>query len=247
MKNKLMNGYITFCIYALIGWIYEVLWLWFVVPPRQFENRGVLFGPFLPIYGFGMLILLFCLKTFMTKKHELQNPLYMGISTSVLTTFFYTSFIEYTTPRIHNILEYLKSYGIGLLIANIIVFVIVYLVVNKTKNEKLKKFDTTIILVFILVWLITTTIEFISHFVIDNYFHKILWDYTKDFLNINGRVTWDASRNFALGGTLLLFGVQPKINNFLNNTKEKNKILITLIIGIPMLLDFIFHTFLKLI
>ena len=100
---------------------------------------------------------------------------------------------------------------------------------------------------FILVWLITTTIEFISHFVIDNYFHKILWDYTKDFLNINGRVTWDASRNFALGGTLLLFGVQPKINNFLNCTKEKNKILITLIIGIPMLLDFIFHTFLKLI
>ena len=77
MKNileKYSKYYITFCIYALIGWLYEVFWMWFVVPPKHFINRGVLLGPFLPIYGFGMLILLFLLHKFMSKKHELNKP-----------------------------------------------------------------------------------------------------------------------------------------------------------------------------
>ena len=53
--KKFADYYLTFCVYALIGWLYEVLWMWFVVPPKHFINRGVLLGPFLPIYGFGML------------------------------------------------------------------------------------------------------------------------------------------------------------------------------------------------
>jgi uncharacterized membrane protein len=247
MKTKFIDGYLTFCVYALVGWLYEVLWLWFVVPPKHFVNRGVLIGPFLPIYGFGMLILLYCLKKFISKKHELQNPLFMVVSTFIVTTLIFTTVIQCTVPKIYNVLEYLKSYGLGLLLANIIVLAIIYTIVSKTNNKKIKQFDTTIIIVFLFVWLITTTLEYISHFVIDKGFHTILWDYTKDFLNINGRVTWGASRNFAIGGTFLLYTIQPIVDKLLNRMKDKQKLIAVLIIGIPMLLDFILHVILKII
>lgn len=247
MKKDFSNCYITFCIYALIGWVYEVLWLWFVVPPKHFVNRGVLIGPFLPIYGFGMLILLTCLKKFQAKQHEIQEPKYMILATTIITTFIYTTIIEYTTPKIYSVMEYLKHYGLGLFITNIIVFFIVYLLVKKTTIKKIRTLDTTIVLVFLWIWLITTGIEYISHFIIDTFFHISLWDYTNDFLNINARVNWDASRNFAIGGTLLLYTIQPMINRILKKMKEKEKWLITLVIGIPMLLDFILHVVLKII
>ena len=131
--------------------------------------------------------------------------------------------------------------------ANIVNILIVYLVMKLTNNKELKELDITIILVFLAIWIITTVIEYISHYAIDKLTGKLLWDYTKDFLNINARVNWDASRNFAIGGTFLLYTTQPLINKYLPKLKDNKKILITCIIGIPMLLDFILHVLLKVI
>lgn len=64
-------------------------------------------------------------------------------------------------------------------------------------------------------------------------------------LNINKRVNWDASRNFAIGGTLLLYTIQPILNTFLKNTKLNKKIIISLCIGIPMFIDIIYHVIFK--
>lgn len=240
--DKFSNYYIIFCIYALIGWIYEVLWMRFVVEPHEFINRGVLFGPFLPIYGFGMLLLYFLLKKFISKKHPLSNFKYLVISSIVIVTFIYTTIIEYTTPKIYNVLFYLKHYGIGLLIVNIIVLLIIYFI--SKSNKKIKNIDCTIILVFLIIWIVTTLLEYVSHYVIDVYSHKMLWDYTYDFLNINARVNWDASRNFAIGGTALLYLVQPFIDKFLKNSKNKTKYIIVLIVGIPMFIDFLVNVIL---
>ena len=243
--NKFKDYYITFLVYALIGWLYEVLWMWFVVPPKHFVNRGVLYGPFLPIYGFGALILLVFLHKFMKKKHTIDNNKYLFISMITLTTFIYTTIIEYTTPKIYSVIYYLQNYGIGLLISNILVLIVIYLL--KTKFKKIKNLDVTIILVFLAIWIITTLIEYVSHFVMDKCFNVMLWDYTKDFLNINKRVNWDASRNFAIGGTFFLYTIQPLLDKILPKAKEKTKTIIVLIIGIPMILDFIFHVILKVI
>ena len=58
-KNEKLNNYIIyFMLYAMIGWIYEVF-LEVVVYKWGFSNRGVLFGPWLPVYGFGALIFIF--------------------------------------------------------------------------------------------------------------------------------------------------------------------------------------------
>lgn len=241
MKNKLLNiftdNYIIFCIYAFIGWVYEVSW--YLIVEHIFVNRGVLFGPFLPIYGFGILILLMILKKFMSRAHLSSNPLYLSISLGVITTFIYTTMVEYSTPKIYRVDYFLTNYGLGLLLLNLIIILLCNLIVKKTNNKYLKNINLNIILVFLAIWIITTLIEYVSHYFIDTYFNKMLWDYTYDFLNINKRVNWDASRNFAIGGTLLLYLVQPAINKFLDKTDLKNKIIISLIILIPMIIDFI--------
>ena len=53
--KKLSNYVIFFLLYAIVGWIYEVF-LEVVVYQWGFSNRGVLFGPWLPVYGFGALL-----------------------------------------------------------------------------------------------------------------------------------------------------------------------------------------------
>ena len=245
LVEKFSDFYIIFCIYALIGWLYEVLWMRFVVEPFEFINRGVLFGPFLPIYGFGMLILFVLLGKFISKKHTVQNPIYLSISVFTIITFIYTTIIEFTTPKIYHVDTFLQNYGLGLILVNLLGIIIANIFVQKTKNKKMKNIDATLILTFLLIWIITTLIEYVSHYFIETYSNKLLWDYTYDFLNINKRVNWDASRNFAIGGTFLLYVIQPLVNKFLQNTKFNKKVLITLIIGIPMLIDYIINVVLK--
>ncbi|MBE5957794.1 MAG: hypothetical protein E7254_02900 [Lachnospiraceae bacterium] len=76
MKEKLLNGYdwmIKYYMYficaAMVGWIYEVLVIMFE-NHNGFQNRGVLYGPYLPIYGFGMLILIITVKPICKMKLE---------------------------------------------------------------------------------------------------------------------------------------------------------------------------------
>ena len=243
--ETLSKYYIIFLVYALIGWLYEVFLLWFIMEPYKFVNRGVLLGPFLPIYGFGVLLLLVCLEKFMKKKHTLENPLYLIISVITVVSFITITIIEYTTPKIYSVDVLFKDYGIKLMLTNLVVLVTVACITKL--YPKLKKINVTPILVFLAIWILTTVLEYVSHLAIDKLFGNLLWDYSKDFLNINARVNWDASRNFAIGGTLLLYTIQPLIDKFLNKTSKKTKYIIALVIGIPMLLDLILHVILKII
>ena len=244
--KRIKNGYLTFCVYAFIGWLYEVFWMWFVVPPKHFVNRGVLIGPFLPIYGFGMLFLNQLLKNMKEKNHKVSNPVYFIISAIGLTTFIYTTIVEYTSQvKYFSVIEYLKDYGLGLLITIGFVSVFFAFIVKTMKEKQIKELDCTVLLVFLSIWIITTVIEYFTHYITETYFHVQLWNYTKDFLNIRSRVNWDASRNFAIGGTFLLYALQPWVNRKLLSMKDKTKGILSLVIGIPMILDLIFHVVLK--
>ncbi len=234
------DNFITFTVYAVVGWIYEVTWL--LVMGRGFENRGVLFGPWLPIYGFGMLILLLILKKYKSEKHKLGELVTGTIATLTLATFIFITVIEYTTtPKILSVTEFFSRFWLPYIITIIVSLLIRFILVKKTK---LKNLDITCINVCLIIFIVTTLIEYISHYVIDTYFGKILWDYKEDFLNINARVNFDASRNFALGGAALLYFVQPFIDKI---TKHKKGIvnIITLIIAILMLIDVIYSFVIK--
>lgn len=63
MKEKwsmLRNFYLYFMLYSVIGWLYEVF-LEVVVYRWGFSNRGVLFGPYCPIYGTAAVIFILLL------------------------------------------------------------------------------------------------------------------------------------------------------------------------------------------
>lgn len=58
MKLRRAAEYVLyFLVYAMIGWIYEVVLETFIYR-WGFSNRGVLFGPWLPVYGFGAVVFL---------------------------------------------------------------------------------------------------------------------------------------------------------------------------------------------
>lgn len=93
-KNKWYFYVCCFFVYCVIGWIYEVIWEFKV--GNGFVNRGFLHGFYLPVYGFGGLILLFLLKKLVWKKIKIKNinitPIIVFISILIIV-----SVIEYFT------------------------------------------------------------------------------------------------------------------------------------------------------
>ena len=57
--RTMRNYFEYFIVYCFIGWLYEVFFCMMLEQNQGFINRGFLFGPWLPIYGFGMLLVLF--------------------------------------------------------------------------------------------------------------------------------------------------------------------------------------------
>lgn len=56
--DDIKKYYLIFMMYAVFGWLYEVF-LEVVVYKWGFSNRGVLFGPYCPVYGVGALLFIF--------------------------------------------------------------------------------------------------------------------------------------------------------------------------------------------
>lgn len=53
--------FLYFMFYSIFGWCYEVF-LEVVIYRWGFSNRGVLFGPYCVVYGFGALLIIFALE-----------------------------------------------------------------------------------------------------------------------------------------------------------------------------------------
>ena len=85
-KFKLYFYY--FLIYSFIGWIYEVII--FLYMGEGFVNRGFLFGPYLPVYGFGGIIILLLLGKLMKKKVKIGKVNIMPFLIFLLISFIAT-------------------------------------------------------------------------------------------------------------------------------------------------------------
>lgn len=78
------NLVMYFAIYSFLGWCTEVIY--YFKTQRKFVNRGFLYGPFCPIYGFGLVCIIILLDGFK------NNILILFILSTLLT-----SFLEYFT------------------------------------------------------------------------------------------------------------------------------------------------------
>ena len=103
--KQIRNIFLMFMTCALLGWIYEVL-VGIFETHMGYVNRGFLFGPYLPIYGFGGIILIVLLLPIRNKK------IYVGS--------FCVSFIVVflATMLITTILELIGSYFMELIMGD---------------------------------------------------------------------------------------------------------------------------------
>ena len=131
------NLVITFLVFSIIGYISEVIYC--SVGQRHLVNRGFLYGPYLPIYGFGGLVV----KIFLVP---------------------------------------LSSYPL---------------------------------LVFIMGMILTSIVEYIGSWGLEKLFDIKLWDYSKKFMNIKGRVCLLNSTLFGIMGLCCVYFAEPKLNELL--------------------------------
>ena len=68
--NIIRNILLLFIFFAACGWIYEVIWTYF--DDGVWANRGYLFGPWLPIYGFGGMLI------YGIFHKQIKKPVYIG-------------------------------------------------------------------------------------------------------------------------------------------------------------------------
>ncbi len=87
--RSLQSYFLYFVFYSMFGWCYEVF-LEVVVYRWGFSNRGFLFGPYLPVYGVGALVLIFALRPLQKKRISLAKinvtPFLMFLGVMLLTT-----------------------------------------------------------------------------------------------------------------------------------------------------------------
>lgn len=83
-NRKVQLCFLIFLAGCLVGWVYEEVFYYF--EDGFLSNRGFLYGPYLPVYGFGALFMVLLLKRFR------KNPaLFFLLSVLV------TGVLEYTT------------------------------------------------------------------------------------------------------------------------------------------------------
>lgn len=96
---------IYFFIYCICGYICEVVYC--SVPAKRFVNRGFLYGPYLPIYGFGAVAVILALEPFHDKPYLVF--LFGMVVTSVLEyftswmleKFFHTKLWDYSKHKVN--------------------------------------------------------------------------------------------------------------------------------------------------
>lgn len=64
-SDNLLTTNLLFFIFSFIGYLWETFL--FFIKKRRFVNRGFLKGPWLPIYGYGMILILIILSKYMNK------------------------------------------------------------------------------------------------------------------------------------------------------------------------------------
>ena len=77
LKDNIKFYILIFLTSGVIGYIYEVLY--FLIAEGKFINRGFLYGPFLPVYGWGALAMALLLKKFK------KNPVVLFIMAMLVT------------------------------------------------------------------------------------------------------------------------------------------------------------------
>lgn len=160
-KDMVMNLLLFFS-FSFAGWCWEVML--YLVRDRDFVNRGILIGPWLPIYGFGGLIL--------------------------------------------------------------------YQLLIRLKKAP--------VIVFLLGLITCTALEYGASWILEVIFGKRWWDYSDHLVHLNGRVCLIGILCFGIAGLLIVYFLAPVLTRYYSKIPRKIQVLISLMLGIPFLIDVVY-------
>ena len=135
--------------------------------------------------------------------------------------------------------SYLPIYGMGA--------ILIYFVLNRLMKKRIKiwKINSTPIIIFMAVLIITSVFEYVSSWSLEMIFNQRWWDYSYEKFNLNGRIFLKNIILISIAGTVFLYGLEPLIKRLISkvNTKVLNyiAILITVIISIDLIITLIGH------
>lgn len=128
---------------------------------------------------------------------------------------------------------WMPIYGFGV----IIMIFLTRLVFNRVKlNRPLK-----IIILFLIVTIILTTLELIGGYLTEFVFHKSFWDYTDLKFNFGKYIALEVSIGWGIACLIFLYIVKPLTDKFI----EKIPKFISIILLVLIIIDFIFSFFFK--
>lgn len=168
---------LMFFVFSIAGWFMEMNL--FYMLEGTIVNRGALYGPWLPIYGFGC--------------------------TSII------------------------------LILNII---------NKyNKLGFVKKVEENPFIVFIVVMILCSILEFMTSYVLEKTMGLKYWDYSGHFMNVQGRICLENSLFFGVGGCLCIYIIAPFLQKMFAKIPYKTKLAFVSALVSVMLCDFTYSQF----
>ena len=154
---ELLYAYTYFIVYAFLGWICEDIYCG--VGKRKFINRGFLYGPYCPIYGFGALLVIYPLL--MVSKHPIVVFIFGMVLTSILE--YITSFVmeKLFATRWWDYSTYPFNINGRICLQNSLLFGLMALVVVYGLHPIVSRFVERIPLGFLVIFLIMFTIFFV--------------------------------------------------------------------------------------
>ncbi|RHG35300.1 permease [Fusobacterium varium] len=162
--------FFLFMLYSFIGWIYETII--FSLEEGHFINRGFNFGPYIPIYGFGAVIIMIIISRFIAEP------------------------------------------------------------------DKSNKFNIRPLKIFLLILILSTFAELIGSYIMEYTLGLVLWDYSNEWMNFQGRISPRTSFIFAAGGTAVFYTIQPLGKKLIDRISVKGQKIFASILLTLVLIDF---------
>lgn len=103
----------------------------------------------------------------------------------------------------------------------------------------LKRFKKNPLIVFILAMLVTGILEYLTGYLLWEIYHKMWWDYTGLFLNIDGYVCLRSVISFGVGGLLLIYIIEPLISKLISKITNYKIYIVSYITCVVFVFDLI--------
>ena len=101
----------------------------------------------------------------------------------------------------------------------------------------LRRYKEKPTLLFIMAMIISSVLEYLTSLALEIIFNVRLWDYTQNFMNLNGRICLQTTLGFGVLALIIVYKVNPILISKLDKIPEGALKYISIIIGVIMILD----------